>query len=127
MRLSILKRFHLFPHVYKVVVLGGGYFAACAFRTPPHALRCQTCTLDATQPGHVDSTFPQCSGGKRATSSGSHAARRIYAKSEDIISPPNFRKANLRCDAGLLGVSSLSLFFCSAQDAVLALHAFYRT
>src|ERR1700735_5445856 len=37
-----------------------------------------------------------------------------------ITSPPNLRKANLRCDAGLLGVSSLSLFFCFPQDAVLA-------
>src|SRR5271154_1836549 len=40
-----------------------------------------------------------------------------------VVGPAaNFRKANLRCDAGLFDNTSLGLFFRSAQDAVLAQH-----
>ena len=89
--------------------------------------RCRTRALGATQPGLVGSTFPRCSGKSAqiiATYTQLGGFTRKAKTSWKRTSPPNFRKTNLRCDAGLFDNSSLSLFFRSAQDAVLGQHVF---
>ena len=128
MRLSILKRFHLFPHVCRVIVLGWiiretrVQDAASRSALPNSHPRChaaRSCRFD----------IPTVLGGKRPNVAAHMQLGGFTLKAKtscNITSPPNLRKANLRCDAGLLSVSSLSLFFCSVQDAVLALHGFYR-
>ena len=75
----------------------------------------------------IGPTFPWRSGESSRTNAAHIQLGELTRKAKrscKLARPPKLREANQRCDAGLFGVSSPSLFSCSAQDVALAPHAF---